>query len=181
MAELLARGERPAEVVDIGERDPAEVVRLAVRTMQPVGAGLFAESVARAANLVAGSVLEVPAARVVAETPQIAVHGHPAAMAGHIEDGSTADYSAATANDSMPDRSRRRPGAEVNAREIRAGLGMSQPAFAAAFGIKLAVLRDWEQGRTKPDGAARVLLRVIEASSDAVRAVVAANAGTPAA
>ena len=42
-----------------------------------------------------------------------------------------------------------------------AGLGMSQPAFAEAFGLKLAVLWDWEQGRTRPEGPARVLLATI--------------------
>ena len=166
-----------------GERDPAEVVRQALRLLSPPmdASGLIPATVAQASQIVAQAALRAPLATVVAAEPEIAAHRDPAAIAGHVEDGNEADYSAAAANDSMLARSRRRPGAEVDAREIRAGLGMSQPAFAAVFEIMLAVLRDWEQGPTKPDGAARVLLRVIEASSDAVRAVVAASAGTPAA
>lgn len=43
---------------------------------------------------------------------------------------------------------------------IRARLRLSQKAFSSAFGISPATLRNWEQGRRQPTGAARVLLRV---------------------
>ena len=43
---------------------------------------------------------------------------------------------------------------------IRSSLKLSQHAFASAFGISVATLRNWEQGRRQPTGAARVLLRV---------------------
>lgn len=43
---------------------------------------------------------------------------------------------------------------------IRAKLRLSQQAFSQAFGISPATLRNWEQGRRQPTGAARVLLRV---------------------
>jgi putative transcriptional regulator len=43
---------------------------------------------------------------------------------------------------------------------IRAKLHLSQTAFSAAFGISPATLRNWEQGRRQPTGAARVLLRI---------------------
>jgi putative transcriptional regulator len=43
---------------------------------------------------------------------------------------------------------------------IRAKLNLSQNAFAAAFGISPATLRNWEQGRRQPTGAARMLLKV---------------------
>ena len=43
---------------------------------------------------------------------------------------------------------------------IRAKLRLSQEEFSAAFGISLATLRNWEQGRRQPTGAARVLLHV---------------------
>lgn len=43
---------------------------------------------------------------------------------------------------------------------IRAKLRLSQKAFSSAFGISPATLRNWEQGRRQPTGAARVLLRV---------------------
>lgn len=56
---------------------------------------------------------------------------------------------------------------------IRAKLRLSQEEFSAAFGISLATLRNWEQGRRQPTGAARVLLRVAakhpKAVLDAVR------------
>ena len=61
----------------------------------------------------------------------------------------------------------------VDVRETRRHLGLSQAAFAAKFGFQPATLRNWEQGRTRPDGPARVLLAVIarhpEAVEDALR------------
>ncbi len=77
------------------------------------------------------------------------------------------------ANDDIRVRARRRQGAEVDARAIRVGLGMSQTVFAKAFGIPLATLRDWER-RNRPEGAARVLLMTIDCRPDAVREAVAA-------
>lgn len=63
--------------------------------------------------------------------------------------------------------------AEPSARAIRTRLGMSQSRFSVAFGIPLSTLRGWEQGRKSPDGAARVLLMVIERAPDAVLAAAA--------
>jgi putative transcriptional regulator len=61
----------------------------------------------------------------------------------------------------------------INVRGMRKRLGLSQAAFAAKFGFQPATLRNWEQGRTRPDGPARVLLAVIarhpEAVEDALR------------
>ncbi len=61
----------------------------------------------------------------------------------------------------------------VDVRKTRRHLGLSQAAFAAKFGFQPATLRNWEQGRTRPDGPARVLLAVIarhpEAVEDALR------------
>jgi putative transcriptional regulator len=47
-----------------------------------------------------------------------------------------------------------------NVSEIRRHLGLSQQKFADLLGISPATLRNWEQGRRKPEGAARVLLCV---------------------
>jgi putative transcriptional regulator len=44
---------------------------------------------------------------------------------------------------------------------------------AARFGILPATLRDWEQNRRHPDGAARVLLMVIDKEPDAVTRALA--------
>lgn len=57
-------------------------------------------------------------------------------------------------------------------RALRRQLGMTQEQFANAFGLNLWTLRDWEQGKSEPEGAARVLLRVIEQNPDAVRRAV---------
>lgn len=50
----------------------------------------------------------------------------------------------------------------VDVRAIRASLNLSQREFAAAFGFPLATVQNWEQGRRKPEGSARMLLRIIE-------------------
>ncbi|MGH7057870.1 MAG: helix-turn-helix domain-containing protein [Acetobacteraceae bacterium] len=62
---------------------------------------------------------------------------------------------------------------EVDVRAIRAKLGLSQDAFAVRFGFSAAAVRDWEQGRRRPEAAARVLLRVIAREPEAVRRALA--------
>ncbi|MBV8732242.1 MAG: helix-turn-helix domain-containing protein [Acidobacteriia bacterium] len=61
----------------------------------------------------------------------------------------------------------------IDVRVLRRKLGLSQSAFAAKFGFQPATIKNWEQGRTRPDGPARVLLAVIahhpEAVEDALR------------
>jgi putative transcriptional regulator len=58
-------------------------------------------------------------------------------------------------------------------RAVRRKLRLSQSQFATKFGFQPATLKNWEQGRTRPDGPARVLLAVIarhpEAVEDALR------------
>jgi putative transcriptional regulator len=49
---------------------------------------------------------------------------------------------------------------DPNVPEIRKHIGLSQEKFAQLLGVSIATLRNWEQGRRKPDGAARVLLCV---------------------
>jgi putative transcriptional regulator len=53
-------------------------------------------------------------------------------------------------------------------RRIRERLKLTQEQFAEKFEIPLGTLRDWEQGVSLPDRAARTLLRVIEQDPDAV-------------
>ena len=50
---------------------------------------------------------------------------------------------------------------ELPPARIRERLGMSQVAFAAALTIPVATLRNWEQGRVRPDPAALALLRIV--------------------
>jgi putative transcriptional regulator len=59
-------------------------------------------------------------------------------------------------------------------RTIRARLCLSQTAFAARFHIPVGTLRDWEQGRRRPDAPALAYLRVIARDPDAVARALAA-------
>jgi putative transcriptional regulator len=49
---------------------------------------------------------------------------------------------------------------------IRAGLKLSQSAFAGLMGVSLRTVQDWEQGRRKPSGPAVALLRIAEQRPD---------------
>ena len=55
------------------------------------------------------------------------------------------------------------------AKHVRWVIGLNQEEFAAAFGIPIGTLRDWEQGRCNPDQAALSYLKVIERDPKAVR------------
>jgi DNA-binding transcriptional regulator YiaG len=49
-------------------------------------------------------------------------------------------------------------GADVAA--LRRFVGLTQSQFARAMGISVHTLRNWEQGRRRPDGPAVALLRI---------------------
>jgi putative transcriptional regulator len=55
-----------------------------------------------------------------------------------------------------------------NVKKLRERLGMTQEAFAAAYRIPVGTLRDWEQGRKRPDAPARAYLTVIARDPKAV-------------
>ncbi len=57
---------------------------------------------------------------------------------------------------------------EVDVAKLRHRLGLSQAAFARTFGLDVTALHAWEQGRRRPDRAARVLLAVIAKEPQAV-------------
>jgi putative transcriptional regulator len=57
---------------------------------------------------------------------------------------------------------------KTDVRALRRKLGLSQSAFAMKFGFQPATVKNWEQGRTRPDGPARVLLAVIARHPEAV-------------
>jgi putative transcriptional regulator len=63
---------------------------------------------------------------------------------------------------------------QIDVRAIRRKLGMSQRQFAASFGFELDTVQNWEQGRRRPEGAARAFLKVIDREPDAVRRALAA-------
>lgn len=57
---------------------------------------------------------------------------------------------------------------QIDVAKLRQQLGLSQVAFARAFGLDVTALHAWEQGRRRPDRAARVLLAVIAKEPEAV-------------
>ena len=63
---------------------------------------------------------------------------------------------------------------EPNVAKLRKSVGLSQARFAAALGISVATLQNWEQGRRRPDGPARVLLNVFKRHPKIVAESVAA-------
>lgn len=64
--------------------------------------------------------------------------------------------------------------AEIDVRGIRVKLGVSQEDFSAAFGFTVHQIRQWEQGRARPTGAARAYLMIIDENPDAVREMLRA-------
>lgn len=61
----------------------------------------------------------------------------------------------------------------VDVKALRERLGMSQEAFAGRYGLDVATLRNWEQGRTTPEGPAATLLHLIERDPEAIGKMMA--------
>ena len=57
---------------------------------------------------------------------------------------------------------------EPDVKRIRKRFGLSQEQFANLLGIKVGTLRNWEQGRRFPRGAARVLLTIVDKHPEVV-------------
>lgn len=56
---------------------------------------------------------------------------------------------------------------------LRAFVGLTQEDFAKALGISVYTLRNWEQGRRKPEGPAMALLRIAARHPKIIRENVA--------
>jgi putative transcriptional regulator len=63
--------------------------------------------------------------------------------------------------------------ADVDVKDIRRRLRLTQDEFSRRFGIPQGTLRDWEQGRRRPEGPARALLMVIQYEPKAVERALA--------
>ena len=61
----------------------------------------------------------------------------------------------------------------LDVKAIRGRLGKSQAEFARMIGVSVATLQNWEQGRRRPEGPARALLKVAAANPEAVAAALA--------
>jgi putative transcriptional regulator len=57
----------------------------------------------------------------------------------------------------------------VDVAKLRHRLGLSQSAFARAFGLDVTAIHAWEQGRRRPDRTARILLAIIAREPAAVQ------------
>jgi putative transcriptional regulator len=62
---------------------------------------------------------------------------------------------------------------EVDVRAVRASTGLSRTEFARRFALDPRAMQDWEQGRRRPDRAARAYLAVIARRPDAVEEALA--------
>lgn len=69
------------------------------------------------------------------------------------------------------------PPPTVDVKAIRETMGMSQEQFALEFGLELATVRNWEQGRSEPDTAARNFLVTVARDPDAVRHALVSEVG----
>ena len=63
---------------------------------------------------------------------------------------------------------------EPDVRAIRRKTGLSQSQFALLMGVNLRTLQNWEQGRTRPTGPARTLLRIVEKNPETMLTLHAA-------
>ena len=56
----------------------------------------------------------------------------------------------------------------VNIKAIRDRLELSQSEFAFLIGVSVSTLQNWEQGRRRPEGPARALLKVVDERPEVV-------------
>ena len=62
----------------------------------------------------------------------------------------------------LEDAAEARMDAARYARRVRQRFGMSQSEFARRINVSLVTVRNWEQGKRSPTGAARALLRILD-------------------
>lgn len=60
----------------------------------------------------------------------------------------------------------------VNVKALRERLGLSQSEFAARFALDHTLIKNWEQHRSEPPVAARVLLNLIDRAPDTVTEIL---------
>lgn len=60
------------------------------------------------------------------------------------------------------------PPDKVDVAAIRKNLGLNQKQFSEQFGFALSAVKDWEQGRRRPERSARILLTVIAINPKAI-------------
>lgn len=63
--------------------------------------------------------------------------------------------------------------------DLRRILAMTQDAFAAFLRVPVGTVRNWEQGRTLPDPAARTLLALVAADPAHALGILGGDGGEP--
>ena len=58
------------------------------------------------------------------------------------------------------------------ARRVRKRLGLSQAEFSERIDVPLETIRNWEQGKRRPTGAAKSLLKVLDKAPEAALAAL---------
>lgn len=58
------------------------------------------------------------------------------------------------------------------ARRVRKRLGLSQAEFSERIDVSLQTIRNWEQGKRSPTGAAKALLKVLDKAPEAALAAL---------
>ena len=66
-----------------------------------------------------------------------------------------------------------KPSIALDIKIIRIGMGLTRAEFARKYDLDARALQDWEQGRRKPDRAARAYLKVIAHQPKAVEKALA--------
>lgn len=62
--------------------------------------------------------------------------------------------------------------ADIDVKAVRQKLELGQDAFASEFGFSINQIRDWEQERTRPLGAMRAYLMIIDRDPEGIRALL---------
>ena len=57
-------------------------------------------------------------------------------------------------------------------RRVRQGLGLSQAEFSARIHVLLDTIRNWEQGKRSPTGAAKALLKILDKAPEVALAAL---------
>lgn len=57
-------------------------------------------------------------------------------------------------------------------RRVRKRLGLSQVEFSERIGVSLDTIRNWEQGKRCPTGAAKALLKILDKAPEAALAAL---------
>jgi putative transcriptional regulator len=60
----------------------------------------------------------------------------------------------------------------IEIKALRHGLDLSQSEFSSRFGVPIAALRNWEQGRRQPDPTANTYLHLVAFNPDGAASVL---------